>query len=497
MNMETESAGSVEASAAEPRGSVDGTGVASGSSASVSAAAADDRRPASAATSPPAGVDQSGAAAPWRRAAPPPRSIDPIAAVEERAAALDFWLSDSLGGARPEDDIWLARLRGLALAGAAITLPMSAWKAIGPLTTADLLLVASVVLFLPRLGLADARRLWFPALAIALAAVGAVIGTVVSGSDSMASTEILGRVLAASVGSMALAACWRPGLEQVRSFGWLWVAGGVASSLVALLIPHLHMFLRPSGLTPHPNHLAIISVVLLGVVLALLLSERVRDPTFGGLRVAAGLSAIALLFAGIVASGSRAGLGAAFVAAFLAIVATRDRSIVRVASGLAAVGLVVVVLLGVIGQDNALERVTGSDAAYSDAVRDTYNTAAWNRFTEHPITGVGFGEIYEAHIFLLQFASGAGILGIIAGLMIIFLAIRTYVVAVWRRMADDPPYWTAVGGFAAAVIGYLAATIFQNVLWDRNVWMAIVLMAWLASRSGELGEPAQPGSLSA
>ncbi|MEZ5156463.1 MAG: O-antigen ligase family protein [Solirubrobacterales bacterium] len=415
---------------------------------------------------------------------------------------LDLWLSDSLGGARPEDEIWLARLRGLALAGAAVTLPMSAWKAIGPLTTADLLLAAAVLLFLPRLDLVAARKLWFPALAIALATFGGVIGTVVSGSDVVASVEILGRVLAASVGAMVLVACWRPGLEQVRSFGWLWVTGGVASALVALLIPHLHMFLRPSGLTPHPNHLAIISVVLLGISLALILSERARSDGFGGLRAWAGLAAAGLLFASVVASGSRAGLGAALIAALLAVVASRDRSIVRVAVGTAAIGLVaVVILLGALGQDNAFERITGgdtaSDTATSDAVRDAKNAAAWDRFTEHPVTGVGFGEIFEAHIFLLQFASGAGILGIIAGFMIIFLAIRSYVVAVWRRMADDPPYWVAAGGFAAAVIGYLAASIFQNILWDRNVWMAIVLMTWLAASSDELERPAPIGSMSA
>ena len=68
--------------------------------------------------------------------------------------------------------------------------------------------------------------------------------------------------------------------------------------------------------------------------------------------------------------------------------------------------------------------------------------------------------------------------------MIIYLAIRRYVVAGWRRMADDPPLWIAAGGFAAAVIGYLAATIFQNILWDRNVWLTIVLMTWLAATPG-------------
>lgn len=416
---------------------------------------------------------------PWRSEQSSTRSADLVDSLEDRAMTLDLWLSDSLAGAEPDDDVWLARLRGIALAGAAITLPMSAWKAFGPLTTADLLLVASVALFLPRFKLAAARALWFPALAIALAAVGGVVGTIVSGSDAVASAEILGRVLAASLGSMALVACWRPGLEQIRSFGWLWVAGGVSSGLVALLIPNLHMFLRPSGLTPHPNHLAIISVVLLGVALALILSERKRDSTFGGLRGLVAVGAAVVLFAAIYASGSRAGLGAALVVCFLAVLATRDRSIVRIAVGVAVVGLVVAAI-GIGGQDNALHRTLAGDESSAEA-RGEHNEAAWDRFIEYPITGVGFGDVTDAHIFMLQFASAAGALGIVGGLMLVFLALRTYVVAVWRRMAEDPVRWLLAGGFAAAVIGYLAASVFQNVLWDRNVWMAIVLMTWLAA----------------
>lgn len=410
---------------------------------------------------------------------PPTRGTDLVERVEDQAMTLDLWLSDSLGGARPEDDIWLSRLRGIVLAGAAITLPMSAWKAVGVLTVADLFLVASVLLFLPRASIAAARKLWFPALAVALAAAGGVIGTFASGSDAAASGDILSRFLAASVGAMVLVACWRPGLEQVRSFGWLWVAGGVASGLVALIIPDLHMFLRPSGLTPHPTHLAIISVVLLGVALALIASERERDPSFGGVRAFAGLGAAGILFAAIVASGSRSGLIAGLLVGFLTLVATRDRTVVRVAMGLAAVGLVVAVL-GIAGQDNALERVFGGDESSAEQ-REDFNTAAWERFTEHPITGVGYGDVTDAHIFLLQFASAAGVLGIVAGLMLVLLALRTYAVAVWRRMAEDPPRWAMVAGFAAAMIGYLAASIFQNVLWDRNVWLAIVLMTWLAA----------------
>jgi len=439
----------------------------------------DTEAPAAPGGAAPPGGQASTAPVPWRPKAAPPRSLAFAETLEDRTVSLDLWLSDTLGGARPDEDIWLARLRGIALAGAAITLPMSAWKAVGPLTTADSFLILAVLLLLPRFDPSEARKLWFPALAVALAALGGVIGTFVSGSDVAASGEVLGRFLAASLGAMVLVACWRPGAEQIRSFGWLWVAGGVASGLVALFIPDLHMFLRPSGLTPHPTHLAIISVVLLGVALGLIASEREADETFGGLRALAAFAAAGIIFAAVVVSGSRSGLGAALIVGFLALLATRDRVVVRVAIGLAAVGLVVAVL-GFAGADNALERVIGGDES-SAVQRDEFNTAAWERFKGDPITGVGLGDVTDAHIFLLQFGSAAGVLGIVAGLMIIFLALRTYFVAVWRRMAEDPRHWTLVAGFAAAVIGYLAASVFQNVLWDRNVWTAIVLMTWLAT----------------
>lgn len=415
----------------------------------------------------------------WRPETPPPGGSDLSRRLKDRVAQLDLWLSDSLGGSRPQDEIWLERLRSLALAGAAVTLPMSAWKAIGPLTTADLFLAAAVFLFLPRFDLRAARRLWVPALAIALAVLGGLVGTVVSGSDMVASGEIMSRVLAASIGSMVLVCCWQPGLEQVRSFGLLWVSGGVASALVALFIPHLHMFIRPSGLTPHPNHLAIISMILLGVALSLILSERERDPCFGGFRLWSALGAAGLLFAGIVASGSRAGLGAALIVCFLAVVATRDRRIVRIAVVLAGIGLVMAAI-GLGGQDNALDRIVSGDES-SSVAREEHNGAAWDRFTAYPITGVGFDDVTDAHIFMLQFASAAGLLGIVAGLMIIFLAVRTYVAAVWRGENQNSVRRLVVGGFAASVLGYLAASVFQNVLWDRNVWLAIVLMTWLAA----------------
>ena len=364
----------------------------------------------------------------------------------------------------------MARLRGLALAGAALTLAMSAWKAIGSLRTADLLLVMAVVLLLPRFNISNARRMWFPALAVALVAVGGVIGTAVTGADVTGSAEMLVRWVAASSVAMLLVVCWRPGLEQIRSFSWLWIAGGVISAMVALLIPDLGTFPRPPGLTPHPTHLAIISLILLGVTLGLIASNPTRK------HLLVGLAASAILFAAIVASGSRAGLAAALLVVLLVLIATRDRIAIAITVGVVVFGLVLT-LTGATGQDNAFDRIYKVGAERGQR-REAVNAAGWERFKSHPVTGVGFADVLEPHNLPLMLGSSAGVLGLIGGTMIILLALRSYGLAVWKRMSEHPALRAVAAGLSAAVIGYLAASFFQNVLWDRTVWIAIALMTW-------------------
>ena len=90
-------------------------------------------------------------------------------------------------------------------------------------------------------------------------------------------------------------------------------------------------------------------------------------------------------------------------------------------------------------------------------------------------------SVTDAHNFFLQVGSSAGVLGIVGGTMLVLLALRAYALAVWKRLAEHPVQWAMVAGLAAAVLGYLAASMFQNVLWDRNVWIAIALMTWAAA----------------
>jgi branched-subunit amino acid transport protein AzlD len=397
-----------------------------------------------------------------------------VSAVSVSANACDRWICRSLGGSGPGGSVWLARLRGLALASAALTVAMSAWKMVGPLTTADLLLVAAVLLLLPRFSVACARRMWVPALAVGLIAVGGVIGTAVtSGADVAGSAEMLIRLVVAALGAMLLVVCWRPGLEQIKSFSWLWIAGGVVSATVALLLPDLDTFPRPPGLTPHPAHLAIISLVLLGVALGLIAADRRRYP------VVLGFMASAILFAAVVASGSRAGLAAALLILLLALIATRARIAVTVAFGIIVVGGVLI-LLGIVGDNNGLERIQERGVEPGEK-RAAFNAAAWDDFTGQPVTGVGFEDALEPHNFALMSAAAAGVLGIIGAAMIILLALRSYAFSVWKRMPENAAHWAMAAGLSAAVIGYLAASAFQNVVWDRTVWIAIALMTWAAS----------------
>ena len=409
-----------------------------------------------------------------------------MSAAGRGAHACDLWLCSSLGGAQPDDRIWLARLRGLVLAGAAVTLAMSGLKVLGPLTASDLILTAAVVLLLPRFEIDNARRMLVPGLAVVLVALGGSIGTAAtSGADVGGSAEMLIRFVVASLGVMLLVVSWRPGLEQIKSFGWLWIVGGAISALVALLIPDLDTYARPPGLTPHPNHLAIISLILLGVAFGLIASSPTRKPALAGLAIAS------ILMAAIVASGSRAGLAAALLVVLLASIATRSRITIATTVGVVVVG-VALVLAGVTGQENALERLV-EDGTERGGRREAVNAAGWERFKGHPVTGVGFEDVLEPHNFPLMLASSAGVLGIIGGAMIIVLALRSYALSLRRRMAEHPERAALVAGLSAAVIGYLAAAVFQNVLWDRNVWIAIALMTWAAAVAARR-DPASQGS---
>ncbi len=404
-----------------------------------------------------------------------------MSAISDGISAGDRWLRGPLAGDYDIDGVWLARARGIALAGAAFTLAMSAWKAIGPISTADLFLIAAVLLLLPRFDPLLARRFWFPALAVALIAVGGVIGTfVVSSSEVADSADVLVRFALASFGALLLIACWRPSIESIKAFAWLWVAGGIVSAFVAFTIPDLHMFLRPSGLTPHPTHLGLISLILFGVALGLAGSE--RRPV----AVWPGLVAAAILFAAIAVSGSRAGLGAAAIVAILVLAATRER-VIGWARGHAAAAVVIVIAavaaLAVFsftaGNRSAFDRLLGgSEVAGSDADRDVRNELAWDTFKAEPLTGAGFADAVDPHNFFLQAGSAAGVLGLAGAAMLVVLALWSYWIAGWRRMSEDPPYWAMAAALAAAMIGYLFISNFQNVLWDRNIWVGFALMTW-------------------
>ncbi len=336
-----------------------------------------------------------------------------------------------------------------------------------------------MVLLLPRFELEPAKRLWLPALAAALIVLGGVIGTLVASSSEISSSAEVGvRFALASFGAMLLVACWRPDVQAVKSFSWLWIAGGIVSAIVAFTIPDLHRFLRPSGLTPHPTHLAIISMILFGVALGLVVSDRRRYAIWSG------LAAAAVLFAAIVVSGSRAGLLAGVVVAILVLAAAGEKfaswakaNRTTVGIVVVAVGIALVLFSFVAGDRNAFDRAFGGDTG-SDQARDVFNEEAWDRFKGDPITGVGFADAGNAHNFFLQVGSAAGVLGLVGALTLIVLALRSYWVAGWKRMSEDPVHWGMAAALAASVIGYLVMSVFQNVLWDRNIWIAIVLMTW-------------------
>jgi O-antigen ligase len=244
---------------------------------------------------------------------------------------------------------------------------------------------------------------------------------------------------------------------------------------------------RSAGLTTHPNHLAMISTLGAGLALALTAREE-------GWRRWAAAACSGVLAITVMRAGSRAGLLALVVA--VGVVAMRARPVGRPKGRpgkgplLACVlGLVVAALVAgnavQLGQHNALRRVLGdTTSASSDQARVSLLHAGLHTIAQHPLTGTGFENVLEAHNIYVQTWAAGGILGILGFLVLAFAVVR----AGLSVPARSPEGWLATG-FVAGYLGYLAAGIVQNFLWDRYLWLHVAAILWLATCARSIEAP--------
>jgi O-antigen ligase len=362
-----------------------------------------------------------------------------------------------------------------SMMAAAATAPMNGVRIPGNVTLTDaFLVIAGLGLIWIRLAGGERMHPLPPLLTkgLGMIIVGGLIGTLFAG-NAVASLGNLARFSVSASVSVLVVFAWRPPIEVIYRYAWCWLAGATVSCLVALVDSGTA---RPPGLTTHPNHLAIVSSLGAGVAVALAAHmQRARRAMAIGL--------ICLFALTVVRSGSRAGLlalGVTFL--FLAVRMTISRTVVLICtltvlgSALLASGIVHV------GKHDAIGRLLGDEtSAESDRGRKPALEKNLQRIRDHPITGEGFEVVLEAHNIYVQAWSSAGMLGL-AGLLTVAWA--TVSAAVPRRGAIREGPATEMGlpllmGFAAGYIGYLAAGVFQNILWDRYLWLQVALVVWL------------------
>ena len=307
-------------------------------------------------------------------------------------------------------------------------------------------------------------------LAVALIALGGLLASLASANPA-ASAFNVARLVVAAGGVVLALVLWSPGRNGVFALAWLWVASAVATSLWGLVV-HQDVAGRAIGLSTHSNHLALAATMALGPALGLAAGLR------GGRRLLP-VACVAVLAAGILASGSRAALLGTGVVA-IAFAAGCPRALLPMAAALGGVALLSVTGVVDIGGANALGRLLGLDglgAAASDAERWLLLDAALDRLDLAPLLGSGFESALEAHNVYLQVWAGAGLLGLSGLALLAWVAARSYLKARDSARGTRDAMATLALGLACGWLGYFVVALFQNPLWDRYVWVPAALIA--------------------
>jgi O-antigen ligase len=371
------------------------------------------------------------------------------------------------------------RIAGAAWTGAAFTAPMNAVRLSSSVALCDVFLVIAVVAMVPSVALTRRASLRQDdaqvVVGLAVIAVGGLLGAIFSARPDISLIDTAKFVLAAG-GSVVAVRLWDPDRRSVHWFCACWLAGAVVSALWALTFS-AKILGRPLGLATHPNHLAI--VCLLGIAMCL-------GFALGDHPVAPRLCVVALLplVAALVESGSRAALvGFLVMVPAVAALSRRVQLAVRAAAVVGIVG--VAVLAGVVHfpADTGVARLFGgASTPGSNASRVEHLQRSLSRFERHPLTGEGFEFAQEAHNVYLQTLVAAGPLGLIG-----FVLAAASVLKAGSRRGLGGGRGRATGdrallaGLTGGYLGYLVAGLFQNILWDRYLWLYVAAILSVAA----------------
>jgi O-antigen/teichoic acid export membrane protein/O-antigen ligase len=356
------------------------------------------------------------------------------------------------------------------------TLAANGIRLTSSVTVSDVFLVATGLSLLPQLTKIRTQLLSIIPLHFAGAGLIIVGGLVAEFANSGGVDGVANiiRFTASIVILPMILILWAPSIANIFRMAWLWVLSASVSAIVAILNNPGNGF-RPTGLTTHSNHLALVSLLALPIAVSLMLHSRPSGRLLAAF-------CILTLAAGIGVSGSRAAILGSLVLVPWFVAFSRHRlSILFVTIVLA--GAATLVFVGFIGIDSvpALSRLLGQggqSTAISDAARQAALQNAFDLLTKHPITGVDFEHARAAHNVPLQVWLSGGLLGLFGLMMIVIshfrLAARCLVFGktdAGNRMSE------LIVGLMAAFAAYIVAGLFQPPLWDRYIWLIPSLLA--------------------
>jgi hypothetical protein len=246
----------------------------------------------------------------------------------------------------------------------------------------------------------------------------------------------------------------------------LFVLSGAVNGAVAVvdflgagIAPYPTVGGRSSGLTIHPNYLALTCTIVLP--LAVWWISR------GGPWRIRGFIATTLLLAGTYTSGSRAGAVTAVLGIVLTVAALpslrRSLRFVLPAGALLLIPLAVFTPFGA----HILEQVRlgGSNTSGSDIARAHLAEIASDQFKAQPVQGVGMGVIEDAHNIYLQLLAAGG--------LIAFASFLTYVggLANSVRLAFRGPLHDPAVAAGLSVLMWLVNGRFDAQLADKYLYV--------------------------
>ncbi|MFS3126827.1 O-antigen ligase family protein [Nocardioides sp. Bht2] len=323
-------------------------------------------------------------------------------------------------------------------------------------TFTDIFLVIGFTLLAPGFFV---HRFRLPPLYLAGVTLVVLLGILatLNAEDPLTSANLFARFIASVVILPIAFMMWAPSIPICVNLARAYCLGTVFSTGWGLMKGTAADTGRYIGLTEHPNALGLTGVLAAALIPFIVSHTKPSQQWFWW-----GVGATHLFTIWI--SGSRASL--LVIIALIGLYVVVERSTKAV--GWLMAGAVVVLAFAerlLTQSDNALGRLLGGgSASNSDIEREQALDKGIKAFLEHPLLGNGFADALHAHNVYLQVAVCVGIFGLVGWVLILMATCQPLITA--RRPLHRIAY---------PAIGYAMTALLTSLMWDRYIWVAVVL----------------------